>query len=243
MNALEHNVSKMPSLAILAGGLATRLRPLTDRIPKSLLPIAGEPFIAHQLRLLAREGIDEVVILCGFLGEQIKMFVGDGFKFGCNVRYVFDGETPLGTGGALRNALPMLGDRFMVIYGDSYCPTNYRKVYKAFVASDKLGMMTVLKNNNKWDCSNVEFNGSEIVCYDKDHRTDRMHHIDYGIGVFNRDAFLRRQVGEPFDLSAVQKELLSEGELAGLEVKERFYEIGSHAGLEETARMLNSQHS
>ena len=228
----------MPTLAILAGGLATRLRPLTTSIPKSLLPVAGEPFVAHQLRLLVREGIQDVVMLCGFLGEQVAEFVGDGSRFGCRVRYVFDGDTLRGTGGALRNALPELGEQFMVLYGDSYCPTNYRRIYEAFAASGKLGLMTVFENGDLWDRSNVEFRDSQIIQYNKKNTTPAMKHIDYGIGVFKAAAFLPWNASDVFDLSIVQMQLLAASQLAGLEVYERFYEIGSHAGLEETGELL-----
>lgn len=232
----------MPTMAILAGGLATRLRPLTVSVPKSLLSVAGEPFIGHQLKLLARNGFQKVVILCGFLGEQIEEFVGDGTRYGCSVRYVHDGATLRGTGGALRNALPQLGDHFMVMYGDSYCPTDYRRVYEAFMASGKLGLMTVFENHNMWDRSNVEFRDGQIICYSKNHTTAEMEHIDYGIGAFQARAFLSCQSGAVFDLSLIQRKLLAEHQLAGLEVRERFYEIGSPSGLEETSLLLNTTH-
>ena len=174
----------MPPLALLAGGLATRLRPLTETIPKSLVNIADEPFIGHQLRLLTREGVTEIVICTGHLGERIEAYVGDGSRWGCHVRYSADGDRPLGTGGALRRALPLLGERFFVMYGDSYLNMHFRTVYEAFCRSGLPALMTVFRNEGRWDGSNVEFADGVIRSYDKAERTPAMRHIDYGLGGF-----------------------------------------------------------
>lgn len=230
-------------MAILAGGLATRLRPLTVSIPKSMIQVAGEPFIAHQLRMLVRNGIREVVILCGFLGEQIVEFAGDGQSFGCDIRYSFDGNTRLGTGGAIRNALPLLGNQFLTVYGDSYCATDYLAIYGTFLASEKLGLMTVFRNHNLWDKSNVEFSDGKILRYDKELSTPEMHYIDYGINAFSANAFAGTEAGSMFDLATLQTELLRRQSLAGYQVFERFYEIGSHQGLAETDLYLSSEGS
>ena len=163
----------MYPIAILAGGLATRMRPLTATVPKSLLDVNGEPFIAHQLRLLAGWGVERVVVCGGYLGEQIEAYVGDGSRFGLQVAYSFDGDRLLGTAGALLRALPLLGDRFMTIYGDSYLPCDARAAVRAFDESRKLALMTVLRNQGKWDTSNVVFEGGEIVVYDKKSRARR----------------------------------------------------------------------
>jgi NDP-sugar pyrophosphorylase family protein len=228
-----------PVIAILAGGLATRLRPLTQTVPKSMIQVAGEPFIAHQLRMLVHRGFREVFVLCGFMGQQIVDFVQDGKQFGCKVHYSFDGEIKLGTGGALRNALPCLGERFMVIYGDSYCRTDYMAIFSAFIASGKLGLMTIFQNNNLLDKSNVEFSDGRIVHYDKEHQTPEMLFIDYGINVFSAKAFATIEPGAAFDLSTLQVDLVRLNSLAGYEVYERFYEVGSHAGLAETNIFLS----
>jgi NDP-sugar pyrophosphorylase family protein len=237
----QANNQAMPAIALLSGGLATRLRPITMTIPKSMVRVAGEPFVSHQIRMLVREGFRDIVLLCGFLGEQLEEFVGNGAEFGCRVRYSFDGDTLRGTGGALRKALPLLGSEFMVIYGDSYCPTNYRRIYEAFVHSRKLGLMTVFHNQNRWDKSNVEFEANRIVHYDKRNPTPSMQYIDYGISAFRAEAFASWSEDSVFDLSVVQENLVASGELAGLEVAERFYEIGSHAGLQETEELLSSK--
>lgn len=230
----------MPPVAVLAGGLATRLRPRTATVPKSMLPVAGEPFVAHQLRLLAHQGATEVVLCCGYLGEQIEAFVGDGSGFGCQVRYSFDGAKPKGTGGALRQALPLLGEHFMVTYGDSYLPTDYNAIYRAFLDSGMQGLMTLYRNENLWDRSNVVFRGAKILQYDKLTQSPEMLHIDYGLGVLRAQALADWDVDQVFDLSSVYQRLINKEDLAGYEVAERFYEIGSHEGLNEIGALFET---
>jgi NDP-sugar pyrophosphorylase family protein len=230
----------MLPIAILAGGLATRLRPVTATIPKALIEVAGEPFLAHQLRLLRRNGFERVVVCVGYLGEKIQAFAGDGRAFGLRVEYAFDGPQLLGTAGALRCALPMLGDEFAVIYGDSYLPCDYRAALAAFHDSGKLGLMSVYRNEGLWDTSNVEFAGGSILAYDKANRTPAMRHIDYGLGAFQRDAFEDVPAGGPHDLAAVYQGLLRRGELAAWESSERFYEIGSVEGINDLGEFLKS---
>jgi len=228
----------MIPVAILAGGLATRLRPLTETSPKSLLPVNGEPFIAHQLRLLESQGVTEVLLCTGFLGEQIASFVGDGRQFGVRVRYSQDGEKPLGTAGAIRKALPLLNESFFVLYGDSYLTCNFAAVEKAFASSNKPGLMTVYANHGLFDRSNVEFSGGRIHVYDKRKASPEMHHIDYGLGVFDATVFQRYPDSEVLDLERVYQDLLADDQLAAAEVSERFYEIGSFSGLREISELL-----
>ena len=228
----------MLPIAILAGGLATRLRPITEKIPKSLIEIQGEPFIAHQLRLLRANGIPRAVVCVGHLGEMIELAIGDGSAFGASVEYSFDGPALLGTAGAIRNALPRLGSRFFVIYGDSYLPCDYAAVAKAFESSGALGLMTVFRNEGKWDSSNVEFADGKILAYSKQNRTPRMNYIDYGLGVFQAQAFAGVPQGVASDLAGLYEGLLQRGQLAGFEVHQRFYEIGSAEGLKETDAFL-----
>jgi NDP-sugar pyrophosphorylase family protein len=230
--------AKLPPVAILAGGLAKRLRPASLTIPKSLIPVAGRPFIDHQMELLHRQGVREVVICCGYLGEQIEDHVRDGARFGLAVAYCRDGDPLLGTGGAIKKALPQLGDVFMVLYGDSYLPIAFAPVADAFRASSADGLMTVFRNDGRWDTSNVEFGDGAIRRYDKVHRSAAMQHIDYGLSVFRARAFDAQPPDEPFDLAAVLQDLLAAGRLAGFEVKERFYEVGSPAGIEETEQFI-----
>lgn len=230
--------STLPPIALLAGGLATRMRPVTSTIPKSMLPVADRPFIAHQLELIVGNGIREVVICCGFLGGQIESFVGDGSDYGCKVRYSYDGHSLRGTGGAIRNALPVLPDTFFVMYGDSYLLSDYRAAFEDFRTSGKLGLMTVFRNENRWDKSNVEFVDSAIRNYDKENATPTMHYIDYGLGIFKAEAFSSWTDDDIFDLTAVYRRLVKEGQLRGFEVNERFYEIGTPSGLAETDSLL-----
>jgi NDP-sugar pyrophosphorylase family protein len=228
----------MLPVAILAGGLATRLRPVTDRIPKALVDINGEPFIAHQLRLLRSRGISRVVLCLGYLGEMVREVVRDGRAFDLTVEYSFDGPVLRGTAGAIHQALHLLGAAFFVLYGDSYLPCDYAEVEQVFLSTGKAGLMTVFRNEGQWDFSNVEFAGGRILAYDKKNRTPRMRHIDYGLGMFERRAFAGLEAGSVYDLAALYRELLSRDELAAFEMKERFYEIGSTAGIEELAAVL-----
>jgi NDP-sugar pyrophosphorylase family protein len=228
-------------IAILAGGLATRLRPITEKIPKSLVTVADEPFLAHQLRLLHSRGLRKVVLCVGYLGEMIQRDFGDGSAYAMELHYAFDGPTLLGTGGALRQALPLLGDEFFVLYGDSYLPIDYAAVLEAFHASGLPALMTVFRNEGAWDTSNVHFAEGRIIRYDKRERTPDMRHIDYGLNVFRASVFTDRPAGEPFDLADVQRDLVAKGALAGHEVFQRFYEAGSHSGLAELDAHLRRQ--
>jgi len=228
----------MLPVAILAGGLATRLRPLTETIPKSLVEINGEPFLWHQLRLLRENGVSRVVLCLSYLGEQVRDSVGDGHDFGLQIDYSFDGSVLLGTAGALKRALPLLGESFLVLYGDSYLPIDLRAVAAAFRLSGKAGLMTVYWNEGRWDTSNVEFAGGRIVAYDKKLRTERMRHIDYGLGAFQASAFDRVPAETPWDLAVLYQDLLQAGELAAFEARHRFYEIGSFRGIEELSSYL-----
>ncbi len=221
--------------------MATRLRPITERIPKLLVEVAGEPFFSHQIRLLKAAGLTRIVLCVGYLGEKIVEQYGDGANWGVKIDYAFDGPKLLGTGGALIAALPKLGDTFYVLYGDSYLPIDYRAVGDFFVNSGQLGLMTVYENHGCFDTSNVWFDGNEIKAYDKKNPLPDMHHIDYGLGVFHAaafDAFAREAV---VDLAEVQQSLVARRELAGYEIKQRFYEIGSHAGLQELNTLLRAQ--
>jgi len=230
----------MLSVALLAGGLATRLRPLTEKIPKSLVEVNGEPFLAHQLRLFRSQGIERVVVCVGHLGERIEEFAGDGSRFGLQVAYSHDGPCLKGTAGAIRNALPLLESEFFVAYGDSYLECDYRAVARSFESSGKLGLMTVFRNEGLWDTSNVEYGAGQIVAYDKVHRTERMRHIDWGLGVFRAAAFDLPENAAAGDLAVVYGNLLRRGELAACEVARRFYEIGSFSGIEELSQYLRN---
>lgn len=228
-------------LVLLAGGKATRLRPVTETIPKSMLEVAGRPFIAHQLELIRNNGIEKVLICASFLGEQIEDYAVDGSKFGLSVEYSFDGDELLGTGGAIKNALKKLDEQFFVMYGDSYLITDFKDINEYFFAQNKPALMTVHRNEGKWDNSNVQFEDGVLLKYDKVNRTSDMRHIDYGLGILSKTAFESFSGKRVFDLSEVYVKLLANGQLAGYEVIERFYEIGSFAGLEETDAYLTNK--
>jgi NDP-sugar pyrophosphorylase family protein len=240
---LNSALNPLPTVAILAGGLATRLRPLTETVPKSLLEVNGEPFAVHQLRLLQSRGIRRVVFCVGYLGELIQQTIGNGSTLGLQVDYSFDGPALLGTAGAVRNALHKLGGTFFVMYGDSYLPCDYVAIAGQFQSASVLGMMTVFRNDGKWDTSNIEFEaggveGGRILAYSKTNLTPRMHYIDYGLGLFRAEAFHDLPVGRSWDLAELYADLLQRKQLAAFEVRDRFYEIGSPAGLRETAEYL-----
>lgn len=220
-------------VAILAGGLATRLRPITQTIPKALVEVAGKPFIVRQLEYLREQGVQRVVLCIGYLGEMIQDVVGTGDQFGLQVSYSPDGSTLLGTGGALKKALPLLGEHFFVLYGDSYLPVDFSAVQKAYVRSGQQALMTVLENGDRWDKSNVLFEGGRLVEYNKRAPRQDMAYIDYGLGVVATEVFDQYPADDPFDLADVYQTLSKQGQLAGFEVHNRFYEIGSHSGLKE----------
>ena len=223
----------MYPVAILAGGLATRLRPITQTIPKALVEVAGKPFILRQLEYLRGQGLHHVVLCVGYLGEMIQDLVGTGERFGLQVSYSLDGPTLLGTGGALKKALPLLGGHFFVLYGDSYLPVDFSEVQLVYEQSGQQALMTVLENGNRWDKSNVLFKGGRLVDYNKRAPTPDMAYIDYGLGVLATKVFDQYPAEEHFDLADVYQALSRQGHLAGHEVHDRFYEIGSHRGLKE----------
>ena len=231
---------------ILAGGLGTRMRPRTETVPKSLLEVAGRPFIDHQLAWLAAHGVTDAVLSIGYLGEMIEAHVGDGSRFGLKVRYVSEGVTLRGTAGAVRLAADegALADEFLLTYGDSYLPIDFGAVGAAFRASGAPALMTVFENAGRWDTSNVIFDetGGRIVLYDKARAlrpAEEFRYIDYGLSALRRSV-IEREVprGERYDLADVFRGLSQRGELAGYLVRERFYEVGSPQGLADLDALL-----
>jgi NDP-sugar pyrophosphorylase family protein len=229
----------LPSVAILAGGLATRLRPITDTIPKSLVPVAGRPFLAHQLDLLQRQGFSHVVLCVGHLGEQIEVVFGDGRDYGVQLEYAYDGAKPIGTAAALRQALPRLGPSFLTLYGDSYLEIDYRAVCEAFVREEKPALMTVIRHGGGIDRPNACYENGIVKAYGKATADPRMHHVDYGLGLFRAEAF-QGDRADIASLSDLQARLASDGELAGYEVFQPYFEIGSPAGLAELESHLKA---
>jgi NDP-sugar pyrophosphorylase family protein len=230
-------------VALLAGGLATRLRPITEKVPKLLVEVAGEPFFSHQLRLLRAQGLTRIVVCAGYLGEIIVERYGDGTQWGVQLDYSFDGDRLRGTGGALIRALPKLGEAFYILYGDSYLAIDYRAVGHAFRLSGQPGLMTVFRNRGAYDASNVWFQNGYIRLYDKKAKDARMEHIDYGLGILRATALDGWPRDSVVDLADVYRDLVQRGQLAGHEVQQRFYEIGSHSGLAELDQLLRSSGS
>jgi len=229
----------MLPVVLLAGGMATRMRPITENIPKSMLEVAGRPFIAHQLCLLKNKGIEHVILCVGYLGEMIESYLNANEGFGLKTTFSYDGNMLLGTGGAIKNIGDKLPDAFFVLYGDSYLDIDYKKTEKAYHQSHKKAMMTVYKNDGKWDTSNVVFINNEIVRYNKKNKTEDMNYIDYGLGIFNKQVFEDHNEAV-FDLACVYEQLVAEKQLFGYEVFNRFYEIGSKEGLKELEDKLKS---
>jgi NDP-sugar pyrophosphorylase family protein len=228
----------MLPLAILAGGYATRLGLLTSETPKCLLKINERPFVDWQLDLLMAHGYSDFIFCVSYKSDAVQEYLGDGSNRGARIQYSLDGDTQLGTGGAIQKALPKLGEKFGVIYGDSYLPTNYRAAEQFFLDSRSLALMTVYENRNQFDSSNVEFTNGKLIDYEKGSNNRQMHHIDYGITFFREATFRPWRKNSAFDLSEVCHQLATQGELLGFEVLERFYEIGSLQGIREFTQYL-----
>jgi MurNAc alpha-1-phosphate uridylyltransferase len=226
----------LPPVCLLAGGLGTRLGERVRDTPKPLLEVAGEPFLHHQLRLLARYGATEVVLCVGYLGERIEEAIGSE-RFGLQIAYSYDGPTPIGTLGAVRKAGPLLGDRFLVLYGDTYLRLDYAAAAADWEADGRLALMTVLRNRGQWDTSNAAFDGERVTRYDKRSPSPDMDWIDYGLGGLRAQA-LDRVAGDVDDLAELYHVLSLAGELSGYAAQERFYEIGTPDALRETDRFL-----
>ena len=221
-------------VVILAGGLATRMRPITEKIPKSLIEVAGKPFISHQLKFLRSQGIRRVVVCTGYLGKMIEEVIGLGGDLGIEVTYSYDGVKLLGTGGAINKALPFLDESFFVLYGDSFLPINFEPVQRAYFSSRKPALMTIMKNSGKWDKSNVSFSGGQLLEYNKQSPSSDMNYIDFGLSVLSRALFANYQKDCVFDLSEIFEQMSKNSQIEGYLVNNRFYEIGSNQGLKET---------
>jgi MurNAc alpha-1-phosphate uridylyltransferase len=231
----------MLPLAILAGGYATRLGSLTKDLPKCLIEINGRPFIEWQLDLLIKNGFLDFVFCLSYKSDMVQEYLGDGSSRGVKIQYSLDGETQLGTGGAIQKALPTLGEAFAVLYGDSYLPINYLAVEQEFLNSDNQALMTVYENKNQFDLSNVEFVAGNLINYQKGSSDKKMQHIDYGLTYFRSSTFLSCSNQSAFDLSEVCHDLATHGHMGGFEVFERFYEIGSVHGIHELSEYLRKE--
>ena len=229
---------------ILAGGRGLRMRPLTEHVPKHLLPVHDIPFARYQLDWLARHGVQRVTYCLGAQGDQIRAFVKDGAPWGLPISYVEDGATLRGTAGALRRALEAnaLDEAFLVLYGDSFLPIDFREVWEVFNKQPLPALMTVLRHDPKWEVGNVEYCDGIVRCYRKSRVDTGMPYVDYGLSAYRRDMIAERVLPGVFqDLAALQAELAGARLLAGFEVSQRFYEIGSPSGMKEFALWVAQQ--
>jgi NDP-sugar pyrophosphorylase family protein len=229
----------LPSVCILAGGLGTRLGERVREVPKPLLEVAGEPFLLHQLRLLAANHAREIVICVGHRGEMIESKIGRE-RFGLRIAYSYDAPGLDGTLGAIRRALPLLPERFLVLYGDTYLCVDYRAATRAWRGSGLVALMVVLRNEGRWDTSNARLEGNRVVAYDKYASRDDLSWIDYGLGGLEAGA-LDAVAEDERDLAVLYGALARRGELCGHPVSKRFYEIGTPESLEETDSFLRAR--
>ena len=227
-------------MVILAGGLGTRLRPLTSEVPKALIPIGGKPFLHHQIDLLKRRGIRDIVLCVGHLGDRVKDYFGDGRWLGVRIKYSEEESQLLGTAGAIKNAEPLLRDDFFLMYGDSYLMIDYREIMRYFRRFDRLGLMVVWRNVDRFERSNVMVEGNLVTVYNKDQKSPDMVYINYGLSVLRKEALAFIPAGRPFSQEDFYQILIDQGELLTFEVEQRFYEIGSPKGLEEFGMLIAS---
>jgi NDP-sugar pyrophosphorylase family protein len=230
-------------VAILAGGLATRLRPISESIPKSMIEINNKPFIDWQLSLLSRRGITKVILCLSYKSQSIQKYVGDGSKFNLNVEYSFDGADQLGTGGAIKNALDLLGDKFMVLYGDSFLELDYLQAQKSFETCGKSAMMTIYENKNLFEKSNVKVKSLSSISYSKDKIDLENNYVDFGLTFFESTVFRSDKYKSKFELSDLCRDLSVNNQLAGFEVYNRFFEVGSFEGINDLANYLKGGQS
>lgn len=235
------HVDELPTMCILAGGRGTRLGDIASEVPKPLLPVGGEPFLMHQLRLLSKHGIGRVVLSVGYLGDLIERTIGHE-RFGISIDYSYDGPHLVGTLGAIRQALPLLGSPFLVLYGDTFLRLDYRTVWFRWQQSGRPAMMAVLRNEGRWDSSNAVFRNGRVVQYDKYNSTPGMHWIDYGLGGLTEQA-LARCDDDVSDIAMLYQRLAEHKELFGFEATERFFEIGTPQALRETDSFLRSHNN
>ena len=227
-------------MVILAGGMGTRLRPLTEEVPKALVPVNGKPFLLHQIELLKGHDIRDIVLCVGHLGDQIKACFGEGGRLGVRIRYSEERGTLLGTAGAIKNAEPLLEDDFFLLYGDSYLTVDYREVMRYFRRFSAQGLMVVYRNSNRFERSNVVVRDGQVAVYDKDGHTPGMEYINYGLSVLRKEALRLVPAGRPFSQEELYRLLIEQGELLAWEAEHRFYEVGSRQGLAEFRELVAS---
>jgi NDP-sugar pyrophosphorylase family protein len=234
----EVSVAELPPVCILAGGRGSRLGERARVVPKPLMEVAGEPFLIQQLRLLAAHRVREAVICVGHLGEMIETRIGPE-RFGIRISYSYDSPALDGTLGAIRRARPLLPERFLVLYGDTYLRVDYAAAEKAWRDSGHPALMVVLRNEGRWSPSNAHYAGGRVTAYDKQAPARHMSWIDYGLGGLTTAA-LARVADSESDLAILYSALAQAGELCGYEAEERFHEIGTPGALAETDQFLRA---
>lgn len=230
--------SGLPPVCILAGGKGTRLGDLAREVPKPLVPVAGRPFLEHQIELLRSNGANALVLCVGHLGELIEAALGDGARLGVSISYAHDPPGLAGTAGAVRAALPLLGDEFLLMYGDTYLRVDYRDVAAARRRAGTPALMTVLRNDDRWEPSNAVYARGMVAAYDKRRPPAGAHWIDYGLLAMTPEALA---ITDSPDLSDVQRDLAARGRMAGYPARRRFYDIGTPEALALTDRFLGRQ--
>lgn len=223
---------------ILAGGLATRLGQLTQNVPKSMVKISDRPFLEYQLEFLKQNAVDQVVLCVGHLGNQIEDYFGNGAKFGVKIKYSYERSKLLGTGGALKNAGPMLEDVFFTLYGDSYLSLDFSTVMSYFRKFDKLALMTVYKNYDRYDGSNVAIEGNMVRHYGISGTAEKLVYIDYGASLFRKKTLDLFPSGEVFAIGDIFTKLIAMDQLLAYEAERRFYQIGTPEGLQEFIELV-----
>ena len=226
---------------ILAGGLGTRMKPITDRIPKSMVPVLGKPFLERQLQLLETNGVRDIVLCIGHMGQMIRDYFGTGEKWGVTIRYSEEGEALLGTAGAVKKAEPVLSDVFFLMYGDSYLLLDYPDIWNHFQKHTALGLMVVYRNENKLEPSNIVPRDGYVHIYDKTGRTPGMKHVNEGLSVLRKSSLALIPSGRPYSQEDFYQELITRHQLLSYETDQRFYEIGSPKGLDELEARLSGQ--
>jgi N-acetyl-alpha-D-muramate 1-phosphate uridylyltransferase len=226
-------------IVVLAGGLATRMRPETEQIPKSLLMVNGRPFVDWQLDRFAASGARSVVMCVGHLGEEIETHVRRALDRGLMVAYSYDGEQLIGTGGALRRALARLEPELTVTYGDSYLPFDYAAPLADLRAHPEAdATMSVYRNRGAFGASNVALDGDWVARYEKGGQGAELDCIDYGAIALRRSVLEDIADGAVWDLSALWNKLARKRKLRAFVAPERFYEIGSPEGRRDLEQHL-----
>ena len=226
-------------VVILSGGLATRLRPLTETVPKSLVEIEGRPFLEYQIGFVKKGGVRDIVLCAGYRGEKIEKYFGNGKQIGVDIKYSYEREKLLGMAGALKNAEDLLEDKFFVMNGDSYLFLDFGAVMSYFEEKGKTGLMVVYKNYDRYDRSNVVVEGNLVKQYNRQTKTEDMVYIDYGVSILKKSTLSLVSPNQVYSLDELYQQLIPREELLAYEVNERFYEIGSPGGLAEFREVVS----